>query len=213
MSKSLYSVVLMDEVVREIDRLALKQNTNRSNLINQILAEYVSYTTPEMKINNIFRGIEEFINTSSMPMVTAFRPHQSVMSLKSNIEYRYRPTVKYDVELFRYETDGSIGRLSVIFRTQSAELLEKMNEFFKLWSVIESKLLDRNVVYTLSEGRFTRSIVLSAGRTYTVQEISDAISKYIKTFDQTMKAFLSGQLQEADVFGIIKAYTVKEVLI
>ena len=47
MKKSLYSIILSDEVVNEIDRLAYKANTNRSNMINQILAEYVSYTTPE----------------------------------------------------------------------------------------------------------------------------------------------------------------------
>ena len=47
LQKSLYSLMLMDDVVREIDRLALQQNTNRSNFINQILAEYVSLMTPE----------------------------------------------------------------------------------------------------------------------------------------------------------------------
>ena len=35
LQKSLYSLMLMDDVVREIDRLALQQNTNRSNFINQ----------------------------------------------------------------------------------------------------------------------------------------------------------------------------------
>ena len=50
LQKSLYSLMLMDDVVREIDRLALQQNTNRSNFINQILAEYVSLMTPEKRI-------------------------------------------------------------------------------------------------------------------------------------------------------------------
>ena len=39
MAKSVYSLVLRDEVVAEIDRLAYRMNTNRSNMINQILAE------------------------------------------------------------------------------------------------------------------------------------------------------------------------------
>ena len=58
LQKSLYSLMLMDDVVREIDRLALQQNTNRSNFINQILAEYVSLMTPEKRIGNIFKNIE-----------------------------------------------------------------------------------------------------------------------------------------------------------
>lgn len=41
MSKSVYSVVLMDDVVDAVDRLAYEAGTNRSNMINRILAEYV----------------------------------------------------------------------------------------------------------------------------------------------------------------------------
>ena len=46
MKKTLYSLMLDDEVVREVDALAHQLGTNRSNLINQIIAEYVNYTTP-----------------------------------------------------------------------------------------------------------------------------------------------------------------------
>ena len=40
MKKSLYSLMLSDEVVREIDVAAHRLGTNRSALINRILAEY-----------------------------------------------------------------------------------------------------------------------------------------------------------------------------
>ena len=40
MNKSVYSLVLMDDVVEQIDRVAYEMNTSRSNMINQILAEY-----------------------------------------------------------------------------------------------------------------------------------------------------------------------------
>ena len=36
MSKSVYSVVLMDDVVDAVDRLAYEAGTNRSNMINRI---------------------------------------------------------------------------------------------------------------------------------------------------------------------------------
>ena len=36
MKKSVYSLVLMDDVVKAIDDMAYKLNTSRSNLINQI---------------------------------------------------------------------------------------------------------------------------------------------------------------------------------
>ena len=55
MGKSVYSVVLSDEVIEAVDEMAYRMKTSRSNLINQILAERVSYTTPEMRIREIFR--------------------------------------------------------------------------------------------------------------------------------------------------------------
>ena len=38
MKKSVYSLVLADDVIEAIDNLAYQMNTSRSNLINQILA-------------------------------------------------------------------------------------------------------------------------------------------------------------------------------
>ena len=41
MKKSVYSIVLADDVVEAIDEMAYSLGTSRSNLINQILAERV----------------------------------------------------------------------------------------------------------------------------------------------------------------------------
>ena len=49
MKKTLYSLMLDEQVVRHVDALAHRMGTNRSNLINQILAEYVDYVTPERR--------------------------------------------------------------------------------------------------------------------------------------------------------------------
>ena len=38
MKKSMYSLMLADEVVKAVDELAAEHGTNRSNMINQILA-------------------------------------------------------------------------------------------------------------------------------------------------------------------------------
>ena len=46
MKKTLYSLMLSEDVVAEVDRLAHRMGTNRSNLINQILAEHVNLVTP-----------------------------------------------------------------------------------------------------------------------------------------------------------------------
>ena len=62
MSKSVYSIVLMDEVVEAVDRLAYEAGTNRSNMINRILAEYAQMATPEQRIQDIFSSIEEVVS-------------------------------------------------------------------------------------------------------------------------------------------------------
>lgn len=53
--ENLYSLTLSDDVVREVDALAHRMGTNRSALVNQILAEYVSVPTPERRWNDISR--------------------------------------------------------------------------------------------------------------------------------------------------------------
>ena len=136
MKKTLYSLMLNEEVVREVDALAHRLGTSRSNLINQILAEYVNYTTPERRINDIFSALEQLISPSR-ELVPFFSPNSSTMSLKSSLQYKYRPTVKCELELHGGD-ENSIGELTVLFRTQSEALIRAMTEFFRLWKLAQA---------------------------------------------------------------------------
>lgn len=212
MRKSLYSLMLMDDVVRAIDRLALQQNTNRSNLVNQILAEYVSMTTPEKRVSNIFKSIEDLINQCGMNIIPYVSPNQMTMSLKSSLEYKYRPTIKYEVSMYRTPENGTIGELDVVFRTQSEELIRAMTEFFRLWTKIESAYRrDVQINYALYEGRFTRSINVSPDRNYTNEELGNNISSYIQIFDKMVKGYVSGSYTSRDVEMIYLEYYNKGV--
>ncbi len=201
MKKTLYSLMLSDDVVREIDNLAHRRGTNRSALVNQILAEYTNLMTPERRISDIFRQIGELLSTDR-ELVPFVAPNASTMSMKSSLQYRYRPTVKYSVELYR-DRDGALGELSVVFRTQSEELLAAMDGFFRLWKRIEDELiasyLPRPAEYALYSGRFTRTISLAAGRDYTTSDVAAAISAYVRLFDRLMKGYLAGSLSSSDV--------------
>lgn len=194
MKKTLYSLMLNEDVVREVDALAHRLGTNRSSLINQILAEYVNFTTPERRINDILSSIEQ-IMSPSRDLVPFFAPNTFSMSLKSSLEYKYRPTVKYEVELYRADGDA-IGELAVIFRTQSSALITVMTEFFRLWKRIEDAHLhlsgDRRIEYALYDGKFTRSLSVPE-RDCSAEELAGAISDYIKFFDRMMKDYISGR--------------------
>ncbi|MBR4392870.1 MAG: ribbon-helix-helix protein, CopG family [Oscillospiraceae bacterium] len=200
MKKTLYSLMLNEEVVREVDRMAHQMGTNRSALINQILAEYVNYTTPERRINDILSTIEQLM-TPNRDLVPFFAPNTFSMSLKSSLEYKYRPTVKYEVELYRGQEDA-IGELSVVFRTQSTALISAMTEFFRLWKNIEdahlAPLIGSKPQFALYDGRFTRSISVP-DRNCTSEELASAISEYIKLFDKLMKNYLSGRLSPHEI--------------
>lgn len=200
LGKTLYSLMLNENVVREIDILAHKSGTSRSNLINQILAEYVNYTTPERRISEILSAIEQFM-MPSREIVPFFAPNSQSMSLKSSLEYKYRPTVKYEVDLYRGDGD-SIGRLSVLFRTQSQSLIDAMMTFFRLWKKIEDAHLapkiGKQIEYALYDGKFVRSISVPE-RDCTPDELAEAISEYIKLFDKQMKDYLCGRADARSV--------------
>ena len=200
MKKTLYSLMLSEDVVREVDAMAHRMGTNRSSLINQILAEYVGYTTPERRISDVLSAVEQLL-APSRELVPFFAPNSLSMSLKSSLEYKYRPTVKYEVELYR-GPEPTIGQLSVVFRTQSMALIEAMTEFFRLWKRIEDThlkpLTGAEIDYALYDGKFVRSIA-APDKDCTTDELAAALSEYIKLFDKLMKAYLAGRLDDHDV--------------
>ena len=204
MKKTLYSLMLNDEVVREVDAMAHRLGTNRSNLINEILAEYVNYTTPERRINDILSTIQDLMQPSG-DLIPFFAPHTYSMSLKSSLEYKYRPTIKYEVELFKGGEDA-IGALSVLFRTQSPTLIEGMTDFFRLWKSIEdahlARKLGERIEYTLYEGKFVHSISVP-DRACNSEELARAIAEYIRLFDKLMKGWLTGRY---DAHAVEAAY-------
>ena len=198
MKKNLYSLTLSDDVVREVDALAHRMGTNRSALVNQILAEYVSVPTPERRWNDIFEAIEELM-TPTRELVPFFAPGSSTMSLKSSLSYKYRPTVKYEVALYGDKQEG-LGELAVIFRTQSAQLLQSMTQFFRLWKQIEDAHLSGvEPDYALYDGKFVRTLSLPPDHDYTSEEIARAISDYVQLFDRLMKAYLAGKYTPPEI--------------
>ena len=196
MKKNMYSLMLSGSVVEEIDRLAAEQGTNRSNLVNQILAEYVSLTTPEKRIQSVFDVIERALE-SREHFLLFNEPNDLTLSIKSALQDRYRPTIRYEVEMYRMP-EKTIGLLKVLFRTQAPELLMDMTAFFRLWIRLETLYIHNlysgsQVEYTLEDGRFTRTFVLPDQTEYDAEQTGQAISGYIAMFDELLKGYLSGK--------------------
>lgn len=198
--KTLYSLLLDDAVVREIDRIAHRTGLSRSALVNRVLADYANMTTPETKVGDVFRAIEALLQPDS-ELVPFFAPNGMTMSLKSSLDYKYRPTVKYEVELYRGGED-KIGELSVVFRTQSAALLEAMTGFFRLWKTIEDSFLaprlGAEIPCALFENKFVRAIT-APKQSCTTDELAETISSYVRLFDRLMKGYLAGRISAPEL--------------
>ncbi len=129
------------------------------------------------------------------------RPHAGAASLKSSLAYKYRPTVKYEVDLGGGE--DTLGTLNVVFRTQSAELIAALTDFFRLWARIENACLapalGSTIACSLYDGRFVRPLAMPRGHARSAEDIAGAISAYVQLFDRLLKGYLSGDLSAKDV--------------
>ncbi len=189
MNKSIYSLVLSDEVVEAVDALASAANLSRSAMINQILAERVAYITPEMRFREILDSLERSINGAFM---LSAKPAGGVLSARTSLKYRYNPTVKYSVEM--YSQNGKrAGELRVSFRTQNAQLIDDLTGFFRCWTRLEQKFAaDKlgKIVYTMSDGKFTRMLNMPDERV-SDDEVGAAVADYMAAFDGAMKEYFA----------------------
>lgn len=194
MKKNMYSLMLSEGIMKEVDRLAYKIGTNRSNLINQILADHISFETPEMRIKEIFENITELIESTDFILLNE---GNATLSLKSPLEYKYRPTIKYSLELYKHDDHGQIGMLRVVFRTQSAELLQTLDQFFQYYIQLEQKYIHplfakNSIEYQVESGKFKRTFPMpNAKNESDNQLVSQAISTYIENFDTLLKWYLN----------------------
>lgn len=190
MGKSVYSIVLDDDIVAAADELAYRTGTNRSGLINGILAERLGCVTPEMRINEIFSLVEQALEPRFLPLP---RTTGSVFMIRTALHYKYKPTVRYSVELFRGFT-GCVGRLKVSLRSQSAELVSMCESFFALWLSIEKRLcgalFDGGFPAETTPKGYIRDLY-SAGGELNDREIAEAITAYIRSFDKALAGCIS----------------------
>lgn len=199
MKKNMYSLMLNEEVVRAIDELASQQGTNRSALINEILAEHMSMVTPQKRIANIIDDVFRLMSSTNL-LVAAERTN--VLSVKSALPYRYRPTLRYQVELL-HSSDPCFGILTLSFRSTAPDLLSSLAFFVEMWTELERKyiaplLRDGALKYGIDDGVFSRTLSHPRDRIYDSEEIAAAISEYVRIFDVCVKNFLAGKYASAD---------------
>ena len=204
MKKSVYSLVLMDDVVEAIDELAYTLHTSRSNLINQILAERVALVTPEQHLQCIFERLSDCLRPYTHFQIQN-QAADHMYSIKSALRYKYNPTIRYSVYLT--QQGGKLGgQLRIISRTQSDILYYYLNEFFKLWNHIENEWT--TVTWETEEGtKWLRQFNLEAFQKPSQgDELAGALSHYIKGLDDGLKIYFGELNHEEAQYHLLKQH-------
>ena len=216
MNKSVYSIVLSDDVVAQVDRLAYKAGISRSGMINRILAEYVSYVTPEQRLRDILGQAASLVEAMDQLQVM-LQPSDTHLALKSALRYKYNPTVRYSVEL--YKSGEALGELRVTMRTQNKTLIACLDDFFRLWAAVEQHVLGELPPCAAGEGRYSRTLMLdpALAQTATGEQLSRAIIDYVETLDRCIKLWFEAQAQGIDageqIIHIYRTYKQNHLLL
>lgn len=182
MKKSVYSLVLSDDVIAAVDRAAYQNGLSRSAMINRILAQAVSYTTPEQRMSEIFSQVERLLNGEVFQSLS--QPSDSMMSLRSALAYKYNPNVRYSVEL--YPDRPGEGELRVSLRSQSSALILYLGQFFRLWAKIEQAYVG-GADCVIQDGKYARRLKLPARVSH--REQGAVLAGYIRAMEQGLRAF------------------------
>ncbi len=188
MGNSIYSLVLSDNVVDAVDALAHSSGLSRSAMINRILAERVALTTPEMRLREIMEALRGAMGEG---FVLTEMPGSGTLCARSSLKYRYKPTARYSVEI-RSGGGRKAGEIRVSFRTQNAELINTLGEFFECWIALEKKYISKHlsddIVFTINAGKFTRTLNMPR-EDISDDELGQAVADYMATLDGTMKEY------------------------
>ena len=112
-----------------------------------------------------------------------------MMGLQSQLNYKYKPTVQYFVELYKKSDDDCAGVLRIRLRTQNPTLIIQLEQFFRLWISWERDFWSVETEYQLSPGRLERII---HNPNVDEETFGQLIGEYVRLFDKYLKAWFSG---------------------
>ena len=191
MSKSVYSLVLTDEIVRAADSLAYKLGVSRSALIDRILAEHLSVQTPEGRIRSIMENFSQLFDEDIFRLTAT--ASDGGMQIRSPLPYKYKPTIRYSVDL---SGDGEhLGKLKISFRTQNSALTRQMSIFWQYFAKLEGKYLSpyARIVMSIDNDKMIRVLnmpfTLSGDDEFTPDKIAQAIADYVRFIDRMIKIY------------------------
>ncbi len=194
MGKNVYSLVLSDDVVAAVDRMAYMKGLSRSGMINELLASAVSYTTPEMWIRTVISKIEGGLGSGTFIQMQS---GANGYSMRSALAYKYNPSLRFSVELYRNRADdGAIGNIKISLRSRSDALMLLLIRFFGLWQTVESAYLP-SIQYTYSDGKIVR-LLRPSDPEASAEETGDSIGRFAVCVNNAIEAYFTSYERGSD---------------
>jgi len=193
MSRSMYSLILSDQVVEAIDREAYRQQCNRSRMIERILAEYVGVETKEAQVRDMMEEIARMLSAHDRIQVLPNREARSLV-YQAPVRFKYNPTLRYRLE---WQEAGGLHRavLKIVSRTTSRLLADTLEAFFlnmNQWERAYAPFVQgKNRLYR-NEGKGTIQFVktLYTG-SLAYEEMSQLLSRYLTMLNEAIEGYFS----------------------
>lgn len=192
MKKNMYSIMLSQKVVSQADRLAHAQGTNRSALINEILAQYFKIDTPLLQREAIFDATEAKIKKEAQPALR-IESTESGFFLFGSLPFKYNPTVRYQLVL-QWLDGVEVSSLRISSRTQNEEVKQQIESFFTLWQQWEQELLDIQDSHW-NQNRFVRHLRLPSSEQTSYQMVGEAIADYVQILNDSLSNYFTQSTQ------------------
>ena len=209
--KSVYSVILRDELVKKLDAVAYENGVSRSVMLNKILADYLEMETPDTVMESIFSRMEDlFSSISNLHFVN--QPSPFMASVQGALEYRYNPKLKYVLELF---PSGDLGQLKITLRSQNPTLIALLEDFYNFFIKLERHYIGERA-YAYQDERFIRVFVRPKG--FSAERIGEEITSYVRDFDEYLSIYFANLSSISEAKYLIetkyrKAISQKEILL
>lgn len=185
MSKSIYSLLLTDNVIGALDRMAAKRNMSRSALIDEILSEH----TGTANVDNMYRRVWQQTETLFDRMRTMQFVNNAQVSLAqviTSLPYKYNPKVRYCLELS--DEPHTLCTITLSTRTQNPILSAVFGTFYRRLAQLEDMYLN-NVGATYANGKYASVLY---GDAADPEHTAAQIVEYIVTLDGMLRAYVCG---------------------
>ena len=186
MNEELNSIRILEEMMLALRGLALEREVSVSDIVHEALGEYLFARAPGVNLFDVIHSIDSAMRGEGQ-FVTDADPAGLAIFIKSPIRYVYRPELKYEVHVAR---EG--WAFSAALRTHNLDTLQRFAGFTGLWIELERKYLPpkQQVVYRTEAGYFSRQLSRpETARRGDGPSVGDAISSYIRVFDELLKFY------------------------